>query len=215
SSNAIDLRYQVHRFLPCDQIPVTIHQRSVTTHYALLATRYSLLIHQLQRPRRLCRSYLHIGHQFRHDRLLHVQAVLGFLKDDGTWGIDDIIGDFISAMCRQAMHENGIALGAAEKRAVHLIGQEYFAALLGLGLLSHTGPHIGVDNVSLRCRLPGIVSYDASPTSFLTTFLGPDQRIGLWFVTGRSCDPDIRTQLRSGKHQRVGHIVAVTDECEL
>ena len=55
-------------------------------------------------------------HQFEHDRLLRVQAVLGLLEDDRPWRVDDFIGDLIAAVGGQAVEEQGVGLGTPEKR---------------------------------------------------------------------------------------------------
>ena len=44
--------------------------------------------------------------EHREQRLLRVQPVLGLIEDDRRVRIDDLVGDFVAAMGRQAVHED-------------------------------------------------------------------------------------------------------------
>jgi len=42
------------------------------------------------------------------DSFLHMQSILGFVEHDGLRTVDHIVGDFLAAMGRQAMHEDRV-----------------------------------------------------------------------------------------------------------
>ena len=80
-------------------------------------------------------------HQFQHDRLLRVQPVLRLHKHQRPWRVDDIIGNFIATVRRQAVQKDGIRLGAAEQSRIDLVRQEdvfRFSASASLPMLAQT-----------------------------------------------------------------------------
>ena len=113
------------------------------------------------------------------------------------------------------MHKNCVRLGHAEQFVVDLVGPEDFAALGFLGLLSHAGPGIGVDDVRIGGGFRWIVRDRATSTSILRALRCPSNRRRFRFVLRRSSDPNMRAQLRPREHQRVRDVISVTDEGHL
>src|SRR5581483_2852796 len=113
------------------------------------------------------------------------------------------------------MEEIRIRLCQPEQVSIHLIGEEYFSTRSGLFFLTHARPYVGVDDVRFGYRLDCIVGDRTTPAGLLRTLLGPRQCIRLWLVASRGGDPYVCSQLSSSKHQRVGHIVSVSNKCNL
>ena len=65
--------------------------------------------------------------------------------------LDDLINNFLVAMGRQAMHDNGVLAGDAHEQGIDLIGLKRFPALSLFVFLTHAGPDIGIDDI----RVPG------------------------------------------------------------
>src|SRR5581483_11741733 len=57
-------------------------------------------------------------HQRQHDRLLHVQPVLGLVVDAALRPVGDLGGDLLAAMRGQAVQEDGVALGVPHEGVV-------------------------------------------------------------------------------------------------
>jgi len=70
-----------------------------------------------------------------------MQTVFRLLEDDRARRIDHLIGRFFTVMCRQAVHEDGIALSTSEEIRIHLIIAETMsrlAASASCPMLAHT-----------------------------------------------------------------------------
>src|ERR1035441_10977125 len=74
-----------------------------------------------------------------------MQPVFRLLKYQRPWRVDHVVGDFIAAMRRQAVQEDGIAFGLAEQSRIDLIRKENMLSLLRFGFLPHAGPDIRID----------------------------------------------------------------------
>ena len=61
-----------------------------------------------------------------------MQAVLGLVEHDRLRPVDHLAGDLLAAMGRQAMHEDGIRLGARQQGAVDLVAFEQIVAALAV-----------------------------------------------------------------------------------
>src|ERR1039458_8715879 len=59
-----------------------------------------------------------------------MQPVFRLLKYQRPWRVDHVVGDFIAAMRRQAVQEDGIAFGLAEQSRIDLIRKENMLSLL-------------------------------------------------------------------------------------
>ena len=75
--------------------------------------------------------------EHREQRLLRVQAILGLVEHDRRVGIDHLVGHFVAAVRRQAMHEQGVLSRVRHQFSVDLERHEDFVALCGFRLLSH------------------------------------------------------------------------------
>src|SRR5205809_838652 len=82
-----------------------------------------------------------------HDRLLHVEAILGLVEDHRLRAVEHGVRDLLAAMGGEAVHDERARAGERDDALVHLIGAESAAAGLRLGLLAHARPHVGVDDV--------------------------------------------------------------------
>ena len=78
--------------------------------------------------------------------LLDVQPVLRLLPDQATRSVHHGRGDLLAAMGGQAVHREGVGPGRVEQGVVDPVARERVAALLGLGLLAHRRPGVGVDD---------------------------------------------------------------------
>ena len=55
------------------------------------------------------------------DRLMSMQTVFRFVKYEGTRAVNDLFGNFISPVSRQAVQENRILIGNGEQVGIYLI----------------------------------------------------------------------------------------------
>src|SRR5687767_13948456 len=78
-------------------------------------------------------------------RLLRMQAVLRLVPDGALRPVDDLGGDFLAAMRRQAVHEERVLFRRAHHLRVDLPVAKRPPALLVLGLEPHRGPDVGRD----------------------------------------------------------------------
>src|SRR5208283_3362341 len=116
-----------------------------------------------------------------------------------------------AAMSWQTMHEDGIGFGAGEKLGVDLIRLENLAPSLRLCFLSHARPDIGVDHIRSEGRYLRIVGNGAAGICLRAAFSRPGHSICLRLISWRGCNPNMCSQLRARKHQRVRHVVAIAD----
>src|SRR5579862_1506440 len=90
-----------------------------------------------------------------------MQAILGLIEHHRLRTVDDIVGDLLTAMSRQAVHHERIARGALQNRLVDLKILEVALPLRRFLLLSHRGPGVGVNHVGVLDRLDRIAGDDA------------------------------------------------------
>ena len=81
-----------------------------------------------------------------------MQAVFGLIENHRMRTIHDLVGDFLAAMRRQAVHKNGVGLGARHQPAVDLITLEQIVAASAVAV-AHGYPSVGDDAVSAFYRL--------------------------------------------------------------
>src|SRR2546423_2987930 len=93
------------------------------------------------------------AHERSHDRLLNVEAILGFVPDAALWSLDDVGGHFLAAVRRQAVEKDRLLRRALHELRVDGEAGEGAGALLLLLLLSHRRPDVGVDDVGAVGRL--------------------------------------------------------------
>src|SRR5580704_12074333 len=87
-----------------------------------------------------------------HHRLLRMQPVLGLIEHDRARSVEHVIGDFLAAMCRQAMHDERALARILHQRVVDLESLEVAPALRSLFLAAHRGPGVGVNDVGVLDR---------------------------------------------------------------
>ena len=73
---------------------------------------------------------------------LRVQAVFRLVKHHRLRPVHDVGGDFLAAVRRQAMHEDGIFGGLLHQGRIDLIGFEQIVAVGSIGVM-HGNPCIG------------------------------------------------------------------------
>src|SRR3984957_20865958 len=78
---------------------------------------------------------------------LNVQAVFGLIKDHRVNRIHYLIGNFLSAMRRQAVHESCVWLSQLHERGIYLVWSKNSCTFLGFVFLSHTRPGIGINGI--------------------------------------------------------------------
>mmetsp|Transcript_11759 Transcript_11759/g.27449 ORF Transcript_11759/g.27449 Transcript_11759/m.27449 type:complete len:631 (-) Transcript_11759:1616-3508(-) len=76
-----------------------------------------------------------------------MHSVFRLVPHHGLRAVDDVGRHFLAAVGRQAMHEQGVGLGAGHHVAVHAPVREGGPARLVLGLVAHAGPDVGGDEV--------------------------------------------------------------------
>src|SRR5438477_8204133 len=123
--------------------------------------------------------------------------IAGLLEDHRPRAVDDLVGDLLPAVRRQAVHEDG-ARRAVHDRQVDLVGRECFAPSVALGLLPHGRPDVCVDH---RCLLE---IFDVVREFEVVVAL-------LWIVVGRRHDRQGKAGDRRRLDEGVGDVVAVPD----
>ena len=83
-------------------------------------------------------------------------AIFSLIKNDTVFAVEDAICDFQPPLGGQAVHEATILTGCGQQAVVDLVIGEDLFAFFGFGLLSHTGPDIGVNHSRIRNRFTGI-----------------------------------------------------------
>ena len=144
-----------------------------------------------------------------------MQAVLCLLEDNRVWRINHLIGHFLTTMRGQAVHENSIRFGAGKQCGVDLIAPENITPLPCFGFLAHAGPYVGVNHVRSSSSFFRIVGDPTAAACLAGPPLGPRQRVHPGFVAGRGCNPNLGAQLCASEHERMRHVVAVADICNL
>src|SRR5262249_24485732 len=62
--------------------------------------------------------------QIQDHRLLRVQTILRLIEHDGARAIEHRVGDLLTPVCGQAVHDKRARLGEAEDRLVDLVAAE-------------------------------------------------------------------------------------------
>ena len=135
-----------------------------------------------------------------------MKPVLGLVEDDGLRAVHHLVGDFLAAMGRQAMHEDRVLRGGAHELRIHLIWRENGAAEVFVGV-AHGHPAVGDDR--LRARDRGVrVAGDVHRRAILRRPV--DQALRRRKL-GRRRDIDREAETRGGVNPARQHIVAVAD----
>src|SRR5262245_37326623 len=95
------------------------------------------------------------GDQRFENGLLRVQAVLRLVEHERAFGLDHLGGDLLAAVGGETVEDTRAGRGGEQLR-VHLERAEHRAARVGLALLSHAGPGVGVEEGATLHRLPRV-----------------------------------------------------------
>lgn len=90
---------------------------------------------------------------------MYVEAVFGFIENDRLRPVYDLVGHFVAAMRRQAMHEEGVRLGPAHESGVDAIGFQDLAPFRSVAV-AHRNPGVSDDEVRTIDRLIGVLDTD-------------------------------------------------------
>jgi hypothetical protein len=66
--------------------------------------------------------------------------------------IRDLVGEFLSAMGRKAMHHNDVFIGFINKFLIDLIGREYVLPFFSFCFLPHARPGISINDMGILDR---------------------------------------------------------------
>ena len=87
------------------------------------------------------------------ERLLHPETVLRLVEDDRLGSVDDGVGDLLTAVRGQAVHDADARRGQRHERVVDLQIREILAPALLFRLLAHARPNVRVDDFGIaQCR---------------------------------------------------------------
>lgn len=92
-------------------------------------------------------SFILSSKQFDQNRLLRVHTVFGLIPDGRIAVIGDVVGDFLPAMGRQTMHDDGVGSGITHQVGINLIGHKNRHLNCRFGLLPHADPRVGVNHL--------------------------------------------------------------------
>src|SRR5579871_2489544 len=127
------------------------------------------------------------------------QTVFRLLEDDRLFAIHYLVGHFLPAMRRQAVHEHRMGCGFGHNAAIYLVWLKDFCPLCRLVLLPHAGPGVGINCVDACNRSMRVREKLEFCSSLFRNLLrvGNDLRIAR--VALRSRDTNRRPQTRTGQ----------------
>ena len=145
--------------------------------------------------------------------LLHVQAVLGLFEDPALRPVHDRRCDLLAAVGGQAVHRDRVGTGRRHQRVVDPVGRERIASLLGLRLLAHRRPGVGVDDGRPVDELERVLAEDEPAATGRGKRARPVSTMRcVRPVAWRMREPDLHADRDPEQGQRVVDVVAVTDE---
>src|SRR5580765_4228062 len=97
-----------------------------------------------------------LGDGQREQRLLGVEAVLGLVPGCALRAVQDILGDLVAEVRRQAMEDDRVRVGEREQLAVNPVVGEVPGAPLALVLLAHARPDVCAEHIRVARRLAWI-----------------------------------------------------------
>src|SRR5215211_3818812 len=142
--------------------------------------------------------------------ITHTRAswhVLGLIEDPALRTVYNSCRNFLAAVGREAVEEDGVVGGKAHEFFVHLVGSEPVFSLLCLVLLAHAGPHVGVDDPRAGCGFLGIFGQGRGGTKFF----GQLHHVRIWSVPFKVGDGQFRSGQAAADSEGVGDVVAVAD----
>src|SRR5450759_1508851 len=97
------------------------------------------------------------GQRLDQEVLLNVEPVLRLLQGEAARPIEDLAGDLLASVSRQAMHRYRSRTSQIQQSRVHLVAGERGETGVGLLLLAHRNPNVGGDGVGAADELSRIV----------------------------------------------------------
>src|SRR6266436_6393591 len=134
-----------------------------------------------------------------------MKAIFGLVEDHRLRPIDDFVGDFLAAMGREAMHENGLGFCSSHQPGVDLVWLEEVVPALAAAV-SHRYP--GVGHYAIRADdgafgvLPDVNGGARGSDPVEQRFLGSEFR--------RSCNRKLELKLTRRMHPGCKHVVGVS-----
>ena len=92
----------------------------------------------------------------QQDRLLRMQAILGFVIDNRLGSIDHVIRDFLAAVCWQAVHEDRARIGSCQQFGIDTIGFQKRPPSRSV-LVTHGNPGVGDDAIGTGDGVFGVM----------------------------------------------------------
>ena len=105
-------------------------------------------------PHRACAgdAALSVGVQAPGEQtLLRVQSVLSFVEHHRLRAVNDLVGDFLAAVRRQAMHEQRVGLGLRHQAGIDLVSLKDIVSVPAV-TIAHRHPSIGDHAVGIFDR---------------------------------------------------------------
>src|SRR5207247_1004129 len=137
--------------------------------------------------------------------LLCVQPVFRFVPHHALRSVDDLGGDFLAAMCGQAVHEHRVGFCRVHHPRVDHPAGEGSRSLFVLSFETHAGPHVGRDEVDAAA------SGDRSGEGLQMPRVVPGCEPGIDLVAGRRRDVHLEIEDRRGLQPRAADVVRVAD----
>ena len=128
--------------------------------------------------------------------------------------VHDLGRDLLATVRGQAVHRDGLGPGRLEERRVDTEALECVASFLGLRLLAHRRPCIGVDDVGAANRLERVGGEVQPAAELRGKRPGPFHDRGVRGVARWMGEADLHPEHRTEQRQRVVDVVAVADERE-
>ena len=142
---------------------------------------------------------------------MEVEAVFGFLEDEGLGAVEDFVGDFDAAVGGEAVEDDGVRRGGFQQGAVDLVGLEDGEAFGFFGFLAHADPGIGVDDVGAALTASQRVVTGVGEIEVGNLAHDAVDEFGLELVTRGGGDAESYAEAGAGDHQGAGDVVAIAD----
>ena len=148
--------------------------------------------------------------QGRQQGLLHVHSVLGLIKYAALVAFNHGGADLLAAVGRQAVQHDRPAIGFRQQLAIKAPAPKRPLPFNLLLLLPHRGPNIGVEGVGAAHGSDGLMDngdFGAAPSQGSC----PLQHGRIRGKPLGRADAHVHPQQSTGEHERMGHVVAITD----
>ena len=141
-----------------------------------------------------------------------MHAILGLLPERGLRPIGDFVGDLLSSVRGQAMHDDRVAPRSGEQGGVYLVSRrESIDSLLRLGFLAHARPHVRIQDVGLAGRFVRVVREVKMAGGLSSERLCLRHDVALNLVADRRGDGEVGADQRAAENQGVRDVIAIAD----